>query len=82
VAANDRSRRVGRCQWAGISCFVREGLSDTLSTDHAKDTVLPLFPFDDVLRPSICARFKPRPEPVQTGFEFGDAGGVFPAASR
>jgi len=55
----------------GIPCFVLSGLSDTLFSDHAKDTVLLLFPSDDVLRPASWVDRELRPEPAQTGLEFG-----------
>src|SRR5580658_7558562 len=67
---------------AGISCFVLEALSDTLSSDHEQDRVLLLFLSDDVLRSNSGNSRQPRPEPVQARFEFRDAGPDAPAAPR
>src|ERR1700690_3459557 len=51
----------------GESCleFRNRPFSDTLTNDHAQDTVFPLFLSDDVLRLDSCGYREPRPEPAQ-----------------
>jgi hypothetical protein len=50
-------------EFAGVPCFVLEALSDTLTNDHAEDTVFPLFLPDDVVR-DVLYRRRPSSEPA------------------